>query len=178
MNDEPVNTPLLAGVAMAAGFGAVGAAVSWVLLGIGANGAVLIGAVLAAVTGLILALPRAPLPPPNSAAGQPAAAVAALVSPAPAAPPAAAAPPAPAMSQPPALGAARGGQPDDLQQIKGIGPKLQDMLHSIGVYHLDQIAAWTESELSWVDEHLEGFRGRASRDAWVAQAQALTTPQG
>ena len=43
----------------------------------------------------------------------------------------------------------------------------------MGIYHYDQIAAWTADELAWVDENIEGFKGRASRDGWVAQAREL-----
>ncbi|MEM9267570.1 MAG: hypothetical protein AAGA78_01360 [Pseudomonadota bacterium] len=76
-------------------------------------------------------------------------------------------------TKPQGLDAPRGGQPDDLKRIKGIGPKLEALLHSLGYYHFDQLAAWTEDELAWVDSNLEGFFGRATRDAWVPQAQDL-----
>ncbi|PRY21511.1 NADH dehydrogenase subunit E [Aliiruegeria haliotis] len=67
----------------------------------------------------------------------------------------------------------RDGQPDDLKKIKGIGPKLEEVCHSLGFYHFDQIANWTEEEIAWVDTHLEGFKGRVTRDDWVGQAKAL-----
>ena len=79
----------------------------------------------------------------------------------------------PKQSRPALLAAARGGVSDDLKRIKGIGPKLEAMLHGMGVHHFDQIASWTEAELAWVDDNLEGFKGRASRDAWVDQAKVL-----
>ncbi|WP_397543914.1 endonuclease [Roseovarius salis] len=75
--------------------------------------------------------------------------------------------------RPEGLDRARGGQPDDLKQIKGIGPKLEQLLNSMGYYHFDQIAAWAADEVAWVDENLEGFRGRVSRDDWVEQAKTL-----
>ncbi|MEM0942863.1 MAG: hypothetical protein AAGI70_02850, partial [Pseudomonadota bacterium] len=59
------------------------------------------------------------------------------------------------------------------KEIKGIGPKLEEMLHGLGVYHFDQIASWTPREIAWVDHHLEGFKGRIERDDWVAQAKDL-----
>lgn len=77
------------------------------------------------------------------------------------------------VAKPELLTTARGNGADDLKKIKGIGPKLEQMLHGMGIYHYDQIAAWTEAELAWVDENLEGFKGRASRDNWVAQARDL-----
>lgn len=85
-----------------------------------------------------------------------------------------AAPAAPvAGDKPQVLQAARGGQADDLKQIKGIGPKLENMLNDMGFFHFDQIALWSDAELAWVDENLTGFKGRASRDGWVAQAKTL-----
>lgn len=84
--------------------------------------------------------------------------------------------PAPAADEKPAmLDAPRDGGADDLKMIKGVGPKLEALLHSMGIYHFDQIAAWTEAELAWVDANIEGFKGRASRDNWIGQAQKLAT---
>jgi predicted flap endonuclease-1-like 5' DNA nuclease len=76
-------------------------------------------------------------------------------------------------AKPATLEAPREGGPDDLKRIKGIGPKLEETLHGLGYYHFDQIANWTEGEIAWVDSNLEGFNGRASRDAWVEQAKVL-----
>ena len=42
------------------------------------------------------------------------------------------------------------------------------------MFHFDQIANWTAEEVAWVDENLEGFKGRVSRDDWVSQAQSLS----
>ncbi|MGB7318318.1 MAG: hypothetical protein WBC85_10175 [Planktotalea sp.] len=69
--------------------------------------------------------------------------------------------------------AARKGGPDDLKRIKGIGPKLEGVCHTMGVFHFDQIAAWTADEMAWVNANLEGFKGRAARDKWVEQAKTL-----
>ncbi|SMX34100.1 NADH-quinone oxidoreductase subunit E [Actibacterium lipolyticum] len=75
--------------------------------------------------------------------------------------------------RPKALNEAREGGPDDLKLIKGVGPKLELLLHVLGFYHFDQIAAWTSEEVSWVDDNLTGFKGRVSRDNWVDQAKVL-----
>ena len=75
--------------------------------------------------------------------------------------------------KPQTLTAARDGGADDLKKIKGVGPKLEKLLNSMGFFHFDQVAAWTETEVAWVDENLEGFKGRVSRDNWVAQARGL-----
>ncbi len=75
--------------------------------------------------------------------------------------------------RPEGLAAPRDGQADDLKRIKGIGPKLEQLCHHLGYFHFDQIAAWTPAEIAWVDQNLDGFRGRVTRDDWVAQARAL-----
>lgn len=83
--------------------------------------------------------------------------------------------PAPAEGRKPAtLTTARDGAPDDLKLIKGVGPKLESLLHRLGFFHFDQVAAWTREEVEWVDQNLEGFKGRVSRDNWVDQAKALS----
>ena len=76
-------------------------------------------------------------------------------------------------TRPEALSAPRAGGADDLKRIKGIGPKLEALCHRLGFYHFDQIAGWTADEIAWVDANLEGFKGRVSRDNWVAQARLL-----
>ena len=75
--------------------------------------------------------------------------------------------------KPRAMKAPREGGADDLKMIKGVGPKLEKMLNGMGFFHFDQIAGWTEAELAWVDDNLEGFKGRASRDGWTSQAKLL-----
>ena len=68
---------------------------------------------------------------------------------------------------------ARGGVADDLQKIEGIGPVLERLCHGLGIFHFDQIAAWGTAEIAWMDGNLKGFRGRVSRDRWVAQAKLI-----
>jgi predicted flap endonuclease-1-like 5' DNA nuclease len=65
------------------------------------------------------------------------------------------------------------GDPDDLLQIKGIGPKLNTLLISLGVTRFDQIAAWGAAEIDKVDDHLGNFKNRITRDSWVEQAGLL-----
>lgn len=87
--------------------------------------------------------------------------------------PAAEAPAASGGDTPQFLSAAREGGPDDLKQIKGVGPKLEKTLHEMGIYHFDQIAEWGPKEQAWIDDNLAGFKGRATRDEWVPQAKTL-----
>ncbi|MFT6647304.1 NADH-quinone oxidoreductase subunit E [Pseudophaeobacter arcticus] len=74
--------------------------------------------------------------------------------------------------EPETLKEARGGLPDDLKLLKGVGPKLEQTLNDLGFFHFDQIAAWSEAEVAWVDSRLK-FKGRIERDGWIAQAAKL-----
>lgn len=78
-----------------------------------------------------------------------------------------------AAGKPLTLSAPRGGVADDLKRINGIGPKLEALCNRLGFWHFDQIAAWTPAEVAWVDENLETFKGRVTRDNWVGQARVL-----
>jgi predicted flap endonuclease-1-like 5' DNA nuclease len=67
------------------------------------------------------------------------------------------------------------GDPDDLLQLKGIGPKLNTLLNGLGVTRFDQIAKWGADEIGKVDGHLGAFKGRIERDSWVEQAGLLAS---
>lgn len=62
---------------------------------------------------------------------------------------------------------------DDLTRLVGIGPKLAVSLNDLGVTTFAQIAAWTADDLAKIDAALS-LKGRAGRDAWVAQARRFT----
>jgi NADH-quinone oxidoreductase subunit E len=64
--------------------------------------------------------------------------------------------------------------PDDLKLISGIGPKIQGVLHSLGIFTFAQVASWKQEERDWVDGYLN-FKGRIDRDDWVKQAAALAS---
>lgn len=76
-------------------------------------------------------------------------------------------------TKPEMLAEAREGGPDNLKEIKGIGPALEKLCHELGVFHFDQIATWGAAEVAWMDDNLTGFKGRVSRDDWVGQAKTL-----
>jgi len=61
---------------------------------------------------------------------------------------------------------------DDLKLISGVGPKLEKLLHALGIYTFAQVASWGAAEIRWVDDRLK-FKGRIVRDQWVEQAAAL-----
>lgn len=72
----------------------------------------------------------------------------------------------------PAFLAAPEGKADDLLIIKGIGPKLNQLLHDLGIWHYRQIANWTPGEIAWINAKLD-FKGRVQRERWVMQAREL-----
>ena len=76
-------------------------------------------------------------------------------------------------SRPATLPAPRGGAADDLAKIKGLGPKSVEKLHALGVFHYDQIAAWSDDNVKWIESSI-GAAGRVKRSGWVEQAQALS----
>jgi len=63
--------------------------------------------------------------------------------------------------------------PDDLTQIKGIGPTVERPLFEQGIFRFDQIAALGESEIAAIEAAV-GFSGRIGREAWVEQARVLS----
>lgn len=77
--------------------------------------------------------------------------------------------------EPERLSAPKGGAGDDLTLIWGVGPKLQEQLYGLGIYHFSQIAAWTEANIAWADSEIADLRRRAERDKWIEQAKKLAT---
>ena len=65
------------------------------------------------------------------------------------------------------------GPSDDLERLKGVGPKLAVMLQARGLTRFEQIAGLTESELERLDQDLGPFRGRLQRDRVIEQADYL-----
>ena len=104
----------------------------------------------------------APTPPPAPAAPVASEPAAAEPEPTPA-PPATPAPP------PAAIPSAA----DNLQLLKGVGPKMVGLLGGLGVTRFEQIAAWTEADIAHIDPQLGAFQGRIARDNIVDQAGYL-----
>lgn len=65
------------------------------------------------------------------------------------------------------------GKVDDLERLKGVGPKLAAMLSAHGLTRYEQIAKLTDSEVDRIDADLGAFRGRLRRDRIVEQADYL-----
>lgn len=64
------------------------------------------------------------------------------------------------------------GPADDLKTISGVGPVLESKLNALGITRFDQIAGWSDEDVTRVDEVLN-FKGRIAREGWIAQAADL-----
>lgn len=76
--------------------------------------------------------------------------------------------------RPAGLSRPRGGVPDNLTRIRGIGERNEARLNSLGIFHFGQIAAWTPGEVRWIGQYL-AFPERIERDDWVGQAMILAS---
>jgi len=63
---------------------------------------------------------------------------------------------------------------DDLKKISGIGPKIESLLHNLGIYQFSQIANFSEANTIWIDHYLK-FKGRIQRENWIDQAKILAS---
>lgn len=64
---------------------------------------------------------------------------------------------------------------NDLTKIKGLGPKLATLLGEQGVTSVEQIARWSDADITRIDATLGRFQGRIERDKWVEQAKLLVS---
>jgi predicted flap endonuclease-1-like 5' DNA nuclease len=69
----------------------------------------------------------------------------------------------------------RDGKKDDLSLIWGVAEKLEEKMNHMGIWHFDQIAAWTPDHVAWFEAEVEGFKGRIDRDKWIEQCRKLST---
>jgi predicted flap endonuclease-1-like 5' DNA nuclease len=65
------------------------------------------------------------------------------------------------------------GPPDNLQTMKGVGPKLAAQLNAAGITRFDQLAALSPNEAGYLDEQMGPFSGRIAKDRLVEQAAYL-----
>ncbi|MBC7770559.1 MAG: hypothetical protein H7124_17395 [Phycisphaerales bacterium] len=75
-------------------------------------------------------------------------------------------------AKPAVLASARNGAPDDFTLIDSISQLQQSTLYALGVFHYDQIAAWTSEHVAWIDQHLR-LQGRIDQEEWREQAADL-----
>lgn len=134
---------------------------------------------IAAVGAAAMAAPAKAKPAAKKAAAKPVAKATAKKAPAKKAPAKAAAKKAPAkkaaaktVSDSPQMFTSRPSSVDDLKLISGVGPKLEGVLHGLGVYQFAQVAVWKKKDIQWVDDRLQ-FKGRIERDDWIKQAKKL-----
>nr|WP_321459240.1 NADH-quinone oxidoreductase subunit NuoE [uncultured Cohaesibacter sp.] len=66
------------------------------------------------------------------------------------------------------------GKADNLKEISGVGPKIEEKLNGLGVFHFAQIASWTDDNVAFIDSQL-AFRGRIVREGWIEQAKILAS---
>ena len=181
-------------IAISALFGLLAAAVALFAFAYSVPGAILIGLIVAVIVAIILWMgwqdtnsgtaSDATTAAATSSAAARTDATATAVSPVaakpaatkaakPAATKAAAKPAAKVAAKPAVLAKARAGGADNLKMIKGVGPVLEKALHTTGVFHFDQVGAWTKDDAEWFDDNVKGANGRVIRDGWVKQAKIL-----
>jgi len=71
------------------------------------------------------------------------------------------------------LGFATAENKDELQEIKGIGPFIEEKLNALGIFTFAQISRMTSELEDKVNEAIEFFPGRVKRDEWTNQARRL-----
>ncbi len=79
--------------------------------------------------------------------------------------------------RPCALPGPRSGRRDDLRAITGINAKLENVLNGLGIFHFDQVAAWSPENMAWLDAYL-GLHGRIERERWIEQASGRGRTRG
>lgn len=65
------------------------------------------------------------------------------------------------------------GPPDNLELLKGVGPKLAAKLNENGIIRFDQLARLSPNEVAIIEDKLGPFKGRLTRDRIVEQANYL-----
>jgi len=65
------------------------------------------------------------------------------------------------------------GEHDELQNIHGIGPVIEQSLNDIGITNYQQIASLTRVEIEEIADILNIFPGRIERDNWIGNARKL-----
>ncbi len=61
---------------------------------------------------------------------------------------------------------------DKLIKIKGIDLKVEKDLNKLGIFHFNQIAAWSNRNCDWIEEFLL-LPGTAKKNQWIEQAKIL-----
>jgi predicted flap endonuclease-1-like 5' DNA nuclease len=77
-----------------------------------------------------------------------------------------------AFGRPVGLPRARDGARDDLKRIDGLRQLDESALNNLGIFHFDQVAAWDQREVLWLENHAFAV-GRIGRERWQEQARLL-----
>jgi predicted flap endonuclease-1-like 5' DNA nuclease len=72
-----------------------------------------------------------------------------------------------------AVAHAAAGPADDLQQLKGVGPKFVARLAELGITRFEQLAGLNPNEAAHLDERMGPFQGRLAKDRVIEQADYL-----
>ncbi|MFD0915787.1 hypothetical protein ACFQ14_05145 [Pseudahrensia aquimaris] len=67
---------------------------------------------------------------------------------------------------------ARGGKPDNLTLIDGVGNAIEQKMFKLGIYHFDQVAEMSDAEITWLG-NMVGFPGRPERENWREESKVL-----
>lgn len=62
---------------------------------------------------------------------------------------------------------------EDLTQINGIGPFIQEKLNELGIYTVKQISQFNNETAEKVSDAIKFFPGRIKRDRWIEQAKEI-----
>ena len=71
------------------------------------------------------------------------------------------------------IGSSSADAKDDLKKVKGVGPKLEQMLNGMGIFTFEQLSKLDAAGYDIVDSLLTSFKGRGKRDDWAGQAKKL-----
>ncbi len=61
---------------------------------------------------------------------------------------------------------------DDLTKIKGLGPKIETTLNTLGITTFKQIASWTKDDVDMVNKKIS-IHGKSNRASWIKQAKSF-----
>ncbi|MEM6318417.1 MAG: helix-hairpin-helix domain-containing protein [Bacteroidota bacterium] len=76
------------------------------------------------------------------------------------------------------IAAASASDKDDLKQINGVGPFIEEKLNELGIYTFEQVSQLDEELIETLTNAIEFFPGRIERDDWVGQADRLFYNRG
>ena len=61
---------------------------------------------------------------------------------------------------------------DDLKEIEGIDKDMENKLNALGIFHIEQIAKWTEKNVDWIEEYFS-IDNRVIEEKWVEKAKII-----